>query len=115
VYSTRRKIKAMADVYEGSPIAVTAFLSVISKGAMAFIFLRVLYTVFPNIEPAWYALLDPSLGSLKYQYAQVTNPKARVYVSLQDATAKNGNFGYLPNYPAYVAYTTTETSDGRID
>ena len=46
-----------ADVYEGSPIAVTAFLSVISKGAMAFIFLRVLYTVFPNIEPAWYALV----------------------------------------------------------
>jgi NADH-quinone oxidoreductase subunit N len=33
-----------ADVYEGSPVAVTAFLSVISKGAMAFIFIRVLYT-----------------------------------------------------------------------
>ena len=27
--------------------------------------------------------------------------------------AKTGNFGYLPNYPAYVAYTTTEMRDGR--
>jgi lipoprotein-anchoring transpeptidase ErfK/SrfK len=70
-------------------------------------------TITPTPEPAWYTPLDPSLGTLKYQYAQVTTPKARVYISLQDATAKNGNFGYLPNYPAYVAYTTTETSDGR--
>ncbi len=46
-----------ADVYEGSPVAVTAFLSVISKGAMAFIFIRVLYTVFPNILDAWYAIV----------------------------------------------------------
>ena len=27
--------------------------------------------------------------------------------------AKTGNYGYLPNFPAYVAYTTTETRDGR--
>jgi len=46
-----------ADVYEGSPVAVTAFLSVVSKGAVAFIFLRVLYTVFPNIEGTWYAIV----------------------------------------------------------
>jgi NADH-quinone oxidoreductase subunit N len=46
-----------ADVYEGSPIAVTAFLSVVSKGAIAFIFLRVLYTVFQNISESWYALV----------------------------------------------------------
>jgi NADH-quinone oxidoreductase subunit N len=46
-----------ADVYEGSPVAVTAFLSVISKGAVAFILLRVLYTVFPNILSSWYALV----------------------------------------------------------
>jgi lipoprotein-anchoring transpeptidase ErfK/SrfK len=53
------------------------------------------------------------MGALKYNYALVNNPKARVYVSLQDAAAKTGNFGYLPNYPAYVAYTTTETRGGR--
>ena len=67
----------------------------------------------PTPEPAWYQPLNPSMGALKYNYAQVNNPKARVYVSLQDAVAKTGNFGTLPNYPAYVAYTTTETRDGR--
>ncbi len=35
-----------ADVYEGSPIAVTSFLSVISKGSVAFIFMATLYKVF---------------------------------------------------------------------
>ena len=67
----------------------------------------------PTPEPAWYQPLDPSLGVLKYNYAQVNNPKARVYTSLQDAVAKTGNFGYLPNFPAYVAYSTTVTRDGR--
>ena len=70
-------------------------------------------TLTPTPEPAWYQPLDPSLGMLKYNYALVNNPKARVYISLQDAVANTGNFGYLPNYPAYVAYTTTETRDGR--
>jgi hypothetical protein len=32
---------------------------------------------------------------------------------LQDAVAKTGNYGYLPKSPAYVAYTTIETRDGR--
>jgi len=64
-------------------------------------------------EPAWYQPLDPSLGMLKYNYALVNNPKAKVYASLQDAVANNGNFGYLPKSPAYVAYTTTERRDGR--
>jgi len=46
-----------ADVYEGSPVAVTAFLSVVSKGAVAFIFLRILYSVFPNILGTWYIII----------------------------------------------------------
>lgn len=46
-----------ADVYEGSPIAVTSFLSVISKGSMAFIFITVLYKVFQPISEIWYVLL----------------------------------------------------------
>jgi len=67
----------------------------------------------PTSEPAWYQLLDPSMGVLKYNYALVNNPKARVYASLEDAAANTGNFGFLPNYPAYVAYTTTERRDGH--
>lgn len=35
-----------ADVYEGSPTAVAAFLSVVSKGAVTFIFITILYKVF---------------------------------------------------------------------
>jgi lipoprotein-anchoring transpeptidase ErfK/SrfK len=67
----------------------------------------------PTPEAGWYQPLDPSMSELKYSYAQVNNPKARVYVSLQDAAAKTGNFGYLPNFPAYIAFTTTETRDGH--
>jgi lipoprotein-anchoring transpeptidase ErfK/SrfK len=69
-------------------------------------------TVTPTPEPVWYQPLDPSIGILKYNYAQVINRRARIYVSLPDAVAKTGNFGYPPNYPAYVAYTSTETRDG---
>ncbi len=46
-----------ADVYEGSPIATTSFLSVISKGAVAFIFITVLYKVFQPMLVTWYNLL----------------------------------------------------------
>ena len=46
-----------ADVYEGSPIAVTSFLSVISKGAVAFIFITALYKVFQPMEEIWYNML----------------------------------------------------------
>jgi NADH-quinone oxidoreductase subunit N len=43
-----------ADVYEGSPIAVTAYLSVVSKGAMAFVFISSLYTVFAPLAITWF-------------------------------------------------------------
>jgi NADH-quinone oxidoreductase subunit N len=46
-----------ADVYEGSPIAVTSFLSVISKGSVAFIFITVLYKVFAPMQDVWYNML----------------------------------------------------------
>ncbi len=42
-----------ADVYEGSPMNITAYLSVVSKGAAAFIFTIVLFTVFKNITDLW--------------------------------------------------------------
>ncbi len=46
-----------ADVYEGSPFAVTAFLSVISKGAIAFVFIATLYKVFQPMEAVWYNMV----------------------------------------------------------
>jgi NADH-quinone oxidoreductase subunit N len=46
-----------ADVYEGSPMAVTSFLSVISKGAVAFIFITALYKVFQPLNEIWYNML----------------------------------------------------------
>jgi NADH-quinone oxidoreductase subunit N len=46
-----------ADVYEGSPVAVTAYLSVVSKGAVFFVFIQVLYTVFKPPAINWYRIL----------------------------------------------------------
>ncbi|MEO6288483.1 MAG: NADH-quinone oxidoreductase subunit N, partial [Ginsengibacter sp.] len=46
-----------ADVYEGSPIVVTSFLSVVSKGSVAFIFITVLYKVFQPMQELWYTML----------------------------------------------------------
>jgi len=46
-----------ADVYEGSPTSVAAYLSVISKGASVFILIIVLFTVFRDVVTAWKPLL----------------------------------------------------------
>ena len=46
-----------ADVYQGAPTAATAFLSVISKGSVAFILLTLLYKVFHPLESVWYHTL----------------------------------------------------------
>jgi NADH-quinone oxidoreductase subunit N len=46
-----------ADVYEGAPVAVTSYLSVISKGAVLFVFVSVLYNVFKPLAGAWYNML----------------------------------------------------------
>ena len=46
-----------ADVYEGAPVAVTSYLSVISKGAVVFVFITALYQVFRNIFETWYQVL----------------------------------------------------------
>jgi NADH-quinone oxidoreductase subunit N len=40
-------------VYEGSPVPVTAFLSVISKSAVVFIFVKVMFEVFANMYQSW--------------------------------------------------------------
>lgn len=46
-----------ADVYEGSPMPTTAFLSVISKGATAFIFMTFLFRVFQPLLDVWYTMV----------------------------------------------------------
>lgn len=46
-----------ADVYQGSPTAVTTFLSVVSKGAAVFIFTWVLYNVFGTGSTLWREML----------------------------------------------------------
>ncbi|MFH1001005.1 MAG: NADH-quinone oxidoreductase subunit N [Bacteroidota bacterium] len=59
-----------ADVYEGAPINVSSYLSVISKGAAVFIFAIILYTVFHSIAPMWknvlyvVAILTMTVGNL---------------------------------------------------
>ena len=42
-----------ADVYEGAPISITAYLSVISKGAAAFILIILLFTVLKSLIVVW--------------------------------------------------------------
>ncbi|MEI6677903.1 MAG: NADH-quinone oxidoreductase subunit N [Mariniphaga sp.] len=59
-----------ADVYEGAPINVTSYLSVISKGAAAFILIILMFTVFHAIAPIYnnlvylIAVLTMTIGNL---------------------------------------------------
>lgn len=46
-----------ADVYEGSPVAVTSFLSVVSKAAVLFTLVNILYKVFTPFANTWYLIL----------------------------------------------------------
>lgn len=46
-----------ADVYEGAPTNVAAYLSVISKGASAFVLITLLFTVFKQMFDAWVVML----------------------------------------------------------
>ncbi len=59
-----------ADVYEGAPISVASYLSVISKGAAAFVLMVLLFTVMKPLEGVWtyliygIALLTMFIGNL---------------------------------------------------
>jgi NADH-quinone oxidoreductase subunit N len=46
-----------ADVYEGSPVSITSYLSVVSKGAAVFTLVIVLYKAFDNLVDVWEPLL----------------------------------------------------------
>ncbi|HAQ17733.1 MAG TPA: NADH-quinone oxidoreductase subunit N [Prolixibacteraceae bacterium] len=65
-----------ADVYEGAPINVTSYLSVVSKGAAVFIFTIVLFTVFRNIVEMWKPLI--------YTLAVFTMTLANLFALRQD-------------------------------
>jgi NADH-quinone oxidoreductase subunit N len=59
-----------ADVYEGAPVNITSYLSVISKGAAVFILMIILFTVFPVIIATWQktifvtSILTMTIGNL---------------------------------------------------
>ncbi len=59
-----------ADVYEGAPVNITSYLSVVSKGAAVFILIIILFTVFPMIIDVWQktvnviAVLTMTIGNL---------------------------------------------------
>jgi NADH-quinone oxidoreductase subunit N len=46
-----------ADVYEGSPVSVTSYLSVISKAAILFVMVSVFYNVFSSFDNSWYNII----------------------------------------------------------
>jgi len=46
-----------ADVYEGAPASVTAYLSVVSKAAILFVMIPVLYNSFKPLDVEWYQIL----------------------------------------------------------
>lgn len=67
----------------------------------------------PTPEPAWYQLLDPSLGVLKSNYAEVINPDAKRFAYIEDALVDSPNHDHLVKFPAYVAYSSVEPVDGH--
>jgi len=60
----------------GAPIGVTSYLSVVSKGAAAFIFTIILFTVFKNIVDLWQPLI--------YTLAVFTMTLANLFALRQD-------------------------------
>ena len=46
-----------ADTYQGAPTTVTSYLSVVSKGAAAFVLMTILVKVFPAMVEEWRAML----------------------------------------------------------
>lgn len=46
-----------ADVYEGAPMSVTSYMSVISKASAAFVLMSLLFTVFTQLKEIWTPIL----------------------------------------------------------
>ena len=65
-----------ADVYEGAPINITSYLSVVSKGAALFIFAIILFTVFRTVIDLWQNVI--------YALAVITMTVANLFALRQD-------------------------------
>jgi lipoprotein-anchoring transpeptidase ErfK/SrfK len=50
---------------------------------------------------------------MKYRYGLVSDPASKVYVNIEDAVMQTGNYGHLPNAPAYVAIGDEAARDGK--
>jgi lipoprotein-anchoring transpeptidase ErfK/SrfK len=64
-------------------------------------------------EPEWFQQIDAAYGVMKYRYGLVSDPAAKVYVNIEDAVMQTGNYGHLPNAPAYVAIGDEAVRDGK--
>jgi hypothetical protein len=67
----------------------------------------------PTRADAWYRPIDPSYGVLAYQYAHVTDPQARMYLTAEGALQASLVNKRFPQADAYVAYARTVTQDGQ--
>lgn len=47
-----------ADVYQGSPLSITAYLAMVSKAAMAFVFISILAPLFIQLPQVWVAMVS---------------------------------------------------------
>lgn len=79
-----------ADVYEGAPIPVASYLSVISKGAAVFVLIMVLYKVFPALSDTWtfavyiLAIITMTIGNL-FAIRQTNIKRFLAYSSIAQA------------------------------
>ena len=126
-----------ADVYEGAPTNVTSYLSVISKGASAFILIIVMFTVFPVISPVWknivylISVLTMTVGNL-FALRQKNMKRFLAFSSIAQAgfillgIISGGKVGMtaviyfvlvyiFSNLGAFGVVTAVETATGKID
>src|SRR6185436_4700831 len=50
-----------ADVYEGAPVSITAYLSVVSKAAIVFVLISTLSPLFASLTAVWDSILFISI------------------------------------------------------
>lgn len=93
-----------ADVYQGSPAAVSSFLSVISKGAVAFIFITVLYKVFQPLNHIWYNML--------MLLAVITMIIGNLFAMRQDNIKRFLAFSSIAQVGFILVGLTSNSSDG---
>lgn len=94
-----------ADVYEGAPVPVAAYLSVISKAAVTFIFLTVLYGVFAPLSVLWYYML--------FLLAALTIGIGNLFALRQDNIKRFLAFSSITQVGFILAAITAGTAEGE--